>query len=246
MSALTQEKARKSAQWTYKEFTLPSGKAWRGGHACLNASGQVVPASSASALLSIGTFYETVDASAAAAAVTVRLWEEISLEYFANDGTSPVASTDVGALCYALDDQTVTISPTGRSPVGRVWEVNSVKGVAVQALQFPNATRADAKIGTLPGQVSNDFILPAANVFDGAIYDIGTQAAASTVTLPAAAPSGTKIYFEADGTKNGFTTTYRDATGTVNLTTALVASKRHFVICAKVGTAWYANAYVSP
>ncbi len=54
------------------------------------------------------------------------------------------------------------------------------------------------------------------------------------------------LYFVADGTKNGHTVTYRDATGTVALTTALTASKRHLVVATFLNGLWNANAYVGP
>jgi hypothetical protein len=80
----------------------------------------------------------------------------------------------------------------------------------------------------------------------GAIYDIPTTAGASTVTLPANALEGTEVTFVADGTKNGHTVQYRDATGPTNLTTALTLSKRHLVRCAFLNGKWVANAYVAP
>jgi len=93
--------------------------------------------------------------------------------------------------------------------------------------------------------VSNDSVI-ASDPASGLIYDIPTTAAASTVTLPAAAAEGTILYFVADGTKNGHTVQYRDATGPVNLTTALTASKRHQVTAIYLNAKWTANAYVSP
>jgi hypothetical protein len=93
--------------------------------------------------------------------------------------------------------------------------------------------------------VSNDLVI-ADNPANGLIFDVPTTGAASTVTLPAAAREGTRVYFSADGTKNGHTVQYRDATGPVNLTTALTASKRHSVTALFLGSKWVAQAYISP
>lgn len=86
---------------------------------------------------------------------------------------------------------------------------------------------------------------PASLVHD-TTYDVPTTAAASTIALPAATADGTVVRFLADGTKNGHTVQYLDATGSVALTTALLASKRHLVVASKLGGKWFANAYVSP
>lgn len=248
MAALTADKARRQETWKHKSFTLASGtKAFKGARACLNSTGKVVPATATTALLSIGVFDETVDAAAADKLVSVDLEKEVILERFVN-GTAgdACAATDVGKLCYLLDDQTVSILPSGKSLAGRIWDV-SAKGVAVQKQENNVLAATVAPTGTLPGQVANDFILPAGSVIQDAMYTVGATAAASTVTLPAAAPVGSVLRFVADGVANGHTVTYRDATGAVALTTALTASKRHLVVCVKMSaTVWTANAYVSP
>lgn len=248
MTALAQSKARRFEAWKHKSFTLASGSvAYKGGRACLNSSGKVVPASSATGLFAIGIFDEDVDATAADKPVSVDLEKELIVERFVNAGSGAVAATDVGSVAYMLDDQTVTMTSTGRSIAGRVWDVSATKGVAIEKLeQVPALGLSELAAGTLPGQVANDFILPAANVIQDATYAIGTTALASTVTLPAAATNGSRITFIADGSANGHTVQYRDATGPTNITTALTALKKHMVVCVKVGGAWYANAYVSP
>lgn len=246
MSALTAERARRQEQWKYKEFTLLTPhKAWKGGRAVL-LGGKVLPAGATGAAggLVIGSFYSTVDAAAADATVTIVFDDEITVERLVNGtSTHAIVAADVGKLCYALDDQTVSIVPTGKAVAGRIWDVSSTKGVAVQ--RVASDALAGMPVGTLPAQASNDFILPAANVIQNAVYDVGTTAAASTVTLPAGAPDGTKIYFHADGVKNGHTVTYRDATGPANLSTALTASKKHLAVAVKFGGVWAVNAYVN-
>ena len=99
-------------------------------------------------------------------------------------------------------------------------------------------------IAALIDHVANDIIPP--TITSGAIYTIPALDAGSTITLPAAATSGTYCWIIGDGTTNDQAVTVRDATGPTNLTTALTASKRLVVFCVKVATAWYAQAYVSP
>ncbi|MDB4996654.1 MAG: hypothetical protein JWM74_4086 [Myxococcaceae bacterium] len=244
MTALAQEKSRRQFPWKYKAFTLASGtKAFKGGRAALNSSGQVVPITAAPGLLVIGSFAETVDATAGALPVQVEFPVEIWLEYLVN-GTAgdAIAATDVGSICYSLDDQTVSISPgTGRTIAGRIWDVDAVKGIGVELL---NTAREVGALPALPAYVANDSI--PTSIQHNATYDVPTTAAASTITLPVAAPDGTRAFFSADGTKNAHTVQYRDATGAVVLTTALTASKRHLVVAVKAGGKWTANAYVSP
>lgn len=242
MTALTQERQSRVERWTYHNFTLTSGtKAYKNGICALKlGTGKVVPGSTAPDLFVIGKFANTVDATAADATVNVYLSREIEVEWFEN-GTGTIASTDIGSLCYVQDDQTVTITPAGASVAGRVWAVDSSMGVAVERLQ----TNPQRITKTALTAFSSNNINVAVSA-SGSIFDVPTTGAASTITLPATAAEGSIWYFVADGTKNGHTVQYVDATGSANLTTALTASKRHLVIATFLNSKWNANAYVSP
>jgi hypothetical protein len=247
MTALAADRGLSRERWQRRRFPLASGNiAYKGGIAAIDLStGKIEPAHAEGDMFVIGLFAEYMDATSAEKQVDVDLGREILLTYFVN-GSSIVAA-DIGKICYAADDQTVTLSPSASGAVvaGRIWAVETVRGVAVEKLEGVGGG-VPSIIGTLPGQVSNDMILTAAGVTPGAIYDVPLTAAASTVTLPASSIEGATISFVADGTKNGHTVQYRDATGPANLTTALTASKRHLVICRYLGGKWFANAYVSP
>jgi hypothetical protein len=247
MTALAADRMGNESRWSRRKFTLASGNiAYKNGIAAIDLStGKVEPGHAEGDLLVIGSFAEQMDASAADKEVDVDLHTEVVLRWYVNG--SSIAATDFGKLCYVADDQTVTLSPTssGAPVAGRIWGVDTVRGVAVQKLDA-NVGGEPAVIGALPAQVANDFILTAGGVIPEAVYDVGTTAGVSTVTLPASSVEGVRITFVADGTKNGHTVQYRDATGPVNLTTALTASKRHLVVCQFLGGKWHANAYVSP
>jgi hypothetical protein len=246
MTAMTAARPATESTWKYKRFTLKSGtKAFLNGAACLElATGKVVPAVSTggTGLVYLGLFAETVDATAADQLVNVDLVSEVRLKLFVNaTAGDAVLATDVGKIAYFLDDQTVTITRDGRAVAGRIWEVTSA-GVRIEKL--PSIASDVLPTISAPAFVANDSVLT--SVVSGAIYDIPATGAASTVTLPAASPDGTSARFVADGTKNAHTVQYRDATGPVNLTTALTAAKRHLVIVTKSGGKWFANAYISP
>lgn len=251
MTALANERMSNQESWQSHMFTLASGtKAWKNAVIGIDlGSGKVAPASTRTDLFVIGKAAETVDATAGDKPLNVRLAREIWVEWLANDATSIVA-TDIGALCYLKDDQSVTITPTGASVAGRVWAVDSARGVAVEFLGavpagIASLTGLIALETSLAAFSSNNINVPATPV-SGAMYEIPATGAASTVTLPATADEGTILYFLADGTLNGHTVQYRDATGPTVITTALTASKRHAVIAMFLNSAWRANAYVSP
>lgn len=245
MTALSRGRQRAQATWKKKVFTLSSGKkAYKHGRAALDlATLEVIPAESSPGLLGLGSFTDEVDATSAAASVGVELDKELVLEWFANaTSTDAVVAGDVGKWCFYLDDQTVTISASGRSKAGRVRAVDSAKGVLVElGMEMAPVLLEQPDVASY---TANDWA-PAA-ITSGAVYDVPTTGAASTITLPAAAQDGTIVHFAADGTKNGHTVQYRDATGPANLTTALTASKRHLVTAIKRDGKWFANAYVSP
>lgn len=250
MTALIQERATPTERWTRKQFALAVGnKAWKNGKVVLNlATGKVVPGGAVGTnFLDIGRFAETVDATAVEKLVDVHLGREIEIERWANSGTNPLLATDVGSLCYVEDDQTVTKAPTGKVVAGRVWDVDATRGVAVERLAGVGANEHSSElVESDPGAfVAGDLVIPA-NPASGALYDIPATAAVSTVTLPALAVEGTVLHFVADGAKNGHTVQYRDASGPVLLTTALLALKRHQVTAIYLNGKWTANAYTAP
>lgn len=224
---------------------LGTDTVYAGGMVMRLSSGLAVAASAVAGARVIGVAMETVANESGVAGAFADI--ERGAFWFANSSSGDEILDDhIGEVCYAVDDATVSCLPgsTGIRPIaGRVLAVSSTLGVLVEILGTDDKA---AIVGTLPAHVSNDVILPVASAVSGSVFDIATTAAATTVTLPAAAQEGCKLFFFADGTKNGHTVTYRDATGPVALTTALTASKRHTAVAVFVGGKWGVNAYVSP
>jgi hypothetical protein len=131
-------------------------------------------------------------------------------------------------------------------PGARWLEDGSANGLVRIHIRQAIAAHQEALVAkALPAFAANAIAVPS-NPETGTVYDVPTTAGASTITLPAAAAEGTEISFVADGTKNGHTVQFVDATGTTNLTTALTASKRLLVKCIHLNDKWYANAYIGP
>lgn len=120
-----------------KNVALPlagSATAWQGGMACIDvAAGTVKPGAAANAnLVRVGNFADSLDnsASTATAQVLVALDREVVAQWYDN-ATGGNAVTLLFSDVYILDDHTVTTASSGNSKAGRVWAIDSVKGVAV-------------------------------------------------------------------------------------------------------------------
>lgn len=205
-------------------------------------TGKVQAATGASNELVIGRAIRKATQSASAPNCTVRFLPEKFAYWCMNDTGTAVAATDVGRLCYILDDQTVTMAATSKGVAGRVWAVSSTQGVLVEPIPVLAPNRS---AGVTLTYASNDCIITAAQCIDGQVFDVPTTGAASTVTLPVTGVvDGTTLTFIADGTKNGHPVQYRF--GTTNITAALTASKIHCVRVTKLGSGWGATSTVAP
>lgn len=256
MTALSRNSVREPERWKYREYTLKAGTiAYIGGRAALNlTTGVVEPmTAAASGILPIGFFAEHVDASLVAKKVTVDFRREVTADWVENaTSTDAITAADIGNLAYAVDDGTVSDVSTGRTQVGRIWDVNTTTGeVLVEALEqpvLPVSAPDLLVVGATLAYTSNDCALTVAQCVSGALFDVPTTAANSNITLPDDAPDKTILYFAADGTKNGHTITYRQAGGgtPVALSAATTASRRHLAIAVKNGTKWTCNITVGP
>ena len=253
MTALAQARGTTPRVLKYFQFVLANGVvAFPGAAIFWDPVNAVATIGSANpALKYLGRCAEDVSAVTGNAGGTVKvnvdLDTEIVLTYFAN-GTSTdacVLATDFLKTAFALDDQTVSRLPSGKPAIGTIWDVDPIKGVGVAKFVSQPAS-GELPVVALAAFVANA-LAPAAGVLvNGAVHDVNTTAGVSTITLPAASPDGTILYFRADGTKNGHTVQYLDATGAGALTAALTASKRHLVTAIKLGTVWTAAGNASP
>ena len=134
------ERTTRNEAWGYFEHPLTAAQvAEKGKLACIDtASGLLAIGAVATTLRPIGYFEESVTGDGTTK-VRVRLFDEIRVHWFDNDGATAVVAADVGGLCYILDDTTVSGDGTGRSVAGRVWAVSSQHGVAVEMRGFDDA-----------------------------------------------------------------------------------------------------------
>lgn len=213
----------------------------KGKRAFIDATTGKATVTMSSVTMDVGEFAETRTGDGTQT-VMIRLHHDIVTRRWANDSGTAVAATDVGRMCFVKDSSTVSMSSAGgRQRAGIVIAVDSLGVRVMSVMDAPSPAPAGSTLSFAAGDcVVPDYPRP------GSIFDIPTTAANSTVTLPADAFEGTPIVFVADGTKNGHTVQYRDATGPANLTTALTASKRHQVHAVFLNGKWTANAYVSP
>jgi hypothetical protein len=78
--------------------------------------------------------------SGAAGAVTcfVDFLREKALFPFIGDAVAPLTQADVGGTAYLLDDQTVTMTATGRSAAGTVWKIETKNNVQTVWVELAN------------------------------------------------------------------------------------------------------------
>lgn len=129
MAALTKDRnTRVRAQGTNRHRTRKLGavKVYKGGMACINATGYLVTATDAAAIKCVGIFDETVDNSAGAAgdkeaAYTTGIEAELD-----NAGGAIVQASQVA---YVADDQSVTTAAVAANDVyvGNVTEFSTTK-----------------------------------------------------------------------------------------------------------------------
>lgn len=136
MTALAAKRGIKLRKFSTFELAAKNEAVFQGGIACLDtATGLVAKAFVATTLIPIG-FYAEDSAAAANKVVEVKLFREVDAGWFANDGADPVTAAQIGQLCYLSDDQTVSVTDATntKSVLGRVWKIDSVKGVLVEPI----------------------------------------------------------------------------------------------------------------
>lgn len=134
MSALTNGRNTKFRNRDRRNFAIAaSATIYAGALVALNATGFLVPASTATTLTCVGRAEAYVDNSDGADG-DLKVDVGAGVYLFANSAAADlIANTDIGADCYAVDDQTVAKTDgTGtRSVAGKIFDVDA-DGVWVQ------------------------------------------------------------------------------------------------------------------
>ncbi len=89
----------------------------------VNASGLLVPGSTATTLTAVGVFGEQpflVPATSYLSAAATEFQVQVGTFKFSNSGGDPVVQADLGKACYIVDDETVCHTGTGKSLAGVV------------------------------------------------------------------------------------------------------------------------------
>ena len=114
-----------------EDFVAPvaaATKCFAGGIACLDASGNAVPGSTATTLKAVGRFEENVDNSAGlAGALSVKIRRGV-FRYGNSADADAIARDDIGKVCYIVDDETVALTSGGstRSRAGFIIDVDDI------------------------------------------------------------------------------------------------------------------------
>lgn len=154
--------ARYNIPVKFSDIDLP-GKAeqvFRGGIACWDTSTGLVAKAFVSINLHPIGFFDPVrpgtDGSVttpSGGTVHVKLFREVAAYWFANaSGGDACVAADLGGLAYFVDDQTVADNDATdtRSVAGRIWALDSIKGVLVEPIQtaIPHINGLDGDAAT--------------------------------------------------------------------------------------------------
>lgn len=146
MAALTAKRMTRNEVFRTKSLPLTSGQTvYQGGMACYDTAalgGLKKGATGVNTLVQIGTFAESADNSAGAAPyVNVKLTIEHWGDWYDNStGAAAVVAASIFGPCYIADDHTVTITAGSNAIAGRVWDVDTVKGVLVEKISALGTT----------------------------------------------------------------------------------------------------------
>src|SRR6185295_5734681 len=116
---VTKEYAPLSVLRTYPMDAL--AQIWEGGIVCLDSTGYAVPGSTSTSLIAVGIAQESKLAGSSDGDTNI----DVHFGVFHLNVDSAFAQSDVGALCYIVDDQTVSLSASGKSIAGTVAAVDS-------------------------------------------------------------------------------------------------------------------------
>lgn len=138
MAAAT--KNRNTPQRETRRRAYPIGAsviAFAGAIAVLNASGYVVPATTATGLKCVGRFAEYCDNSSGANGAQMVEVESGCFRYDNSASADEITVADVGEVCYLVDDQTVALT-SATSTRSRAGVIDQVDDAGVWVIMGPD------------------------------------------------------------------------------------------------------------
>jgi hypothetical protein len=135
VAALSQKRILRQKQ--AKSMALPATAAtyFQGSTVGWNTTtGRIEKAAASTTFLPIGFATSDTVIASNGDLLDVTLFRELLLVYFDNLAADPVVAADRGSLCFMASDHEVAHSDATntRSVMGRVWEVDALKGVGVE------------------------------------------------------------------------------------------------------------------
>lgn len=132
MAALTAARQIGVLNGTQRSFTFPlknGSTAWEGGVACYDtaSAGSVTQGAVSTTLVPIGLFLSSpgLNSSGNTVPVQVMLFKEIEIWYFDVSGGG-ITIANLFAPVYMADDHSVTLTSTGASEIGRIFQLSPV------------------------------------------------------------------------------------------------------------------------
>lgn len=165
--------------------------------AVMNSSGYVEPGREAEGLVCIGVFAERVDNTGGAnGAVDVESASGPGAFVFDDAAdVRAIVKSDVGSVCYIVNDTTVSITSTGRSACGEIYDVDE-DGVHVKIMSVPTvvatigADQAEVRAALTGGGLVRHYEAPVAPV---ATPDASSEATSVTLANALKAAFNTHI-----------------------------------------------------
>jgi hypothetical protein len=136
VTALADKRFQRPFKFSGIELPGKVEQVYQGGRACVDTStGLVAKAFISTTLIPIGVFTEN-QLTTSGQNVHITLDREVVARWYANSASADLITTaDLMKDVYIVDDQTVakTSNSSTRSVAGRVWKIDSVKGVLVES-----------------------------------------------------------------------------------------------------------------
>ena len=135
MAALSDKRAVRIVRFSTKELPATAATYYQGGLVGWDTSvGRVAKGAASTTFLPIDLSTENTTIANNGDLLHVTLFREVVAVWFVNFASDLVVAGDLGGLCYVQTDQEVRHSDNtnANSVAGRVWAIDSVKGVLVE------------------------------------------------------------------------------------------------------------------